>query len=53
MGGGDDTAAAATQTGGYIGNCVACGILLYMSVRATWKFHQTGGLRGDGLTRQE
>ena len=53
MGGDDEKAAAATQTGGYIGNIVACGILLYMAGRAEWMFHQTGGLHGDGLTKAE
>ena len=50
-GGEDGEPAAATQTGGYIGNIVAAAILLYMSIRAEWLFNSTGGLRGNGLTK--
>ena len=37
----------AFQQGGYIGNTVACCILLYLSAKALWSFHSTGGLHGD------
>ena len=52
-GGDSDEPPAATQTGGLIGNVVACSILLYMSIRAEWMFNKTGGLRGDGLSKEE
>ena len=36
----------AFQTGGLIGNMVACGILFYLNGRALYLFHEAGGLRG-------
>ena len=36
----------AFQTGGLIGNAVACGILLYLNGRALYLFHESGGLHG-------
>ena len=36
----------AFQTGGLIGNAVACGIMLYLNGRALYLFHESGGLHG-------
>ena len=33
------------QMGGYIGNCVACGLMIFNVGRAAYKFHMTGGIR--------
>ena len=47
-----DVPLGAFQSGGYIGNGVACGLLLVFNGRALWKFHESGGLHGkkDGTT---
>ena len=36
----------AFQSGGLIGNCVACCLLLWFNGRAFYLFHESGGLRG-------
>ena len=41
-----DVPLGAFQSGGLIGNTVACGLLLFFNGRALWLFHESGGLRG-------
>ena len=54
MMGENDPPLTGLQMGGYIGNSVACGIMMFSVVRAAYKFHMTGGIRcGDAKGIEE